>query len=75
MLAFEGNEATLKDVLRYQHDGWGCENDDTALIELNALHAPSLASEVDRAKYRDERIALVHERLVEPSRRSRSSTD
>jgi hypothetical protein len=47
MLGFEGLDATLEDVLRYQHDGWGYENDDTALIELGALHAPSLASELD----------------------------
>jgi hypothetical protein len=65
MLAFEGLGATLDDVLRYQHAGWGCEDDDTALIELGALHAPSLASEVDRVEYRDERIALVRERLLE----------
>jgi hypothetical protein len=44
MLAFQGREATLEDVLRYQHDGWGSDNDDTALIELSALHAPTTPS-------------------------------
>jgi hypothetical protein len=37
MLGFEGLPATLEDVLRYQHGGWGCVDDDTALIELGAL--------------------------------------
>lgn len=65
MLGFEGHNATLEDVLRCQHEGWGCEDDDTALIEVNALHAPGLASDLDRTKYRNERIALVPERLTE----------
>lgn len=30
MLGFEGLPATLEDVLRYQHDGWGCVDDDGA---------------------------------------------
>jgi hypothetical protein len=65
MLAFEGLPARLDDVLRYQHDGWGCMSDDTAVIELGALHAPSLGAEVDRTTFRGERVAILRERLLE----------
>ena len=50
----EGLSAGLDDVLRYQHDGWGSTNDDTAVIEPGALHAA-----------RGERIAILHERLLQ----------
>ena len=61
--AFEGKPAETSDALAYQHHEWGSKNGETALIELGALHAPSLASVVDRETYRQERIKALHERL------------
>lgn len=65
LLAFKGESATLDDAYRYQKYKLGRLDDETALIELGAIHAPSLSASVDRTSFRDERIDLISKRLTE----------
>jgi hypothetical protein len=66
LLTFKGEPHDTEDVRRYQRDRWGYKNDETAVIELNALHAPSIATiGVDRQAYRTQRIRTIREHLLE----------
>lgn len=65
MFAFEGLPTDLGSVLIYQHAKLGARDGDTAVVELGALHAPGLGTEVDRETFRKARIAILHERLKE----------
>ncbi len=62
-LAF--NAPSTQTVGAYQRDSWGSKTGDTALLEISALHARGLDVEVERALYREERIAEIRRRLHE----------
>jgi len=62
-VGYEDKPATLEDVLRLQHDGWGAERGECALIEICALHSPNTAAKSDRTSYREERIVKLRERM------------
>ena len=40
-------------------------NGETAVIELNALHAPNLSANVEREKHRPDRIRTIRARMAE----------
>ncbi len=63
LLAFKDEPSDLESVRLYQRDEWGSTKGETAVIELNALHAPNLAATVDREKHRPYRIRTIHERM------------
>jgi hypothetical protein len=65
LLAFKGQPSALESVRSYQRDHWGMLADETAVIELNALHAPNNAAKVDRETHRPQRIRTIRERMVE----------
>jgi hypothetical protein len=65
LLAYEGQATDLDAVRFYQRDRWGMATDETASIELMALHAPSLSHPSDRTTHRKERVATIRERLRE----------
>jgi hypothetical protein len=63
LLAYQGKPADLEAVRSYQPKAWGAIDGETAVVELGALHAPSLRTKVDRKTYRDARIDVLGERL------------
>ncbi len=64
LLACKGEPCGRDDVREYQRDRWGMVDGETAVVELNALHAPSIATQgVEREKYRPARIRIIAERL------------
>ncbi len=65
LLAFKGEPSDLESVRVYQRDRWGMLADETAVIELNALHAPSSAARVDRETHRPQRIRTIRERMAQ----------
>jgi hypothetical protein len=65
LLAFKGESTNLDAVYEYQQHKLGRLDGETAVVELGALHAPSLAAEVDRDSFRGERINLLRARLLE----------
>lgn len=65
LLAYKGESTNLDDVHQYQKHKLGRLDGETAIIELGALHAPSLATKADRESFRDQRIALMRSRLIE----------
>lgn len=65
LLAFQEKPTDLQSVYDYQKYKFGRINGETAVLELGALHAPGLASSVDRESFRDERITILRERLIE----------
>ncbi len=66
LLAFKGEPHNIEEVRAYQRDRWGYKDGETAVIELNALHAPSItATGVDRETYRPQRICTIREHLLE----------
>jgi len=62
-LSFEGTPTDIDAVGRFQREDWGSENGETALIEVSALHSPALGVNVDRAAFREGRIATIRERM------------
>lgn len=65
LLAYKGESCDRESVRVYQRDDWGMSLGETAVIELNALHARSLAAKVEREVYRPKRIVTIRERMVE----------
>jgi len=66
LLAYKEAPCEREDVRLYQRDYWGSKNGETAVIELNALHARSIATTgVDRGTHRPSRIRTIRERLLE----------
>lgn len=65
LLAFKEERTDLDSVYEYQKNRFGATDGETAVLELGALHAPSLAAEVDRETFRSERTSLLHQRIVE----------
>jgi|ERR1700736_808320 len=65
LLAFKGEPTDLDAVRVYQRDRWGMSNDETASIELVALHAPSLSHASDRTAHREERVSTIQKRLFD----------
>lgn len=64
-LSFEGTPTDLEAVARFQRDDWGSEDGETALIEVSGLHSPSLGTSIERTVFRDERIAIILNRMRE----------
>lgn len=65
LLAFEGEPTDLDTVHEYQKHRLGRLDGETAVIELGALHAPGLATKVDRELHRESRISIIRARLIE----------
>ena len=65
LFAFQGKDADLDDVYRYQKYCLGSLDGETAVVELGALHAPGLSTKVDRETFRQARIHRLHEKLAE----------
>jgi hypothetical protein len=65
LLAFKDEPSDLESVRCYQRDHWGMLADETAVIELNALHAPNNAAKVDRETFRPQRIRAIRERMAQ----------
>jgi hypothetical protein len=65
LLSFKGEEAHLDSVYHYQKYCLGTLRGETAVVELGALHAPGLRTEIDRSSFREHRISNLHTRLVE----------
>jgi hypothetical protein len=65
LLAYKGLPTDLDSVRLYQRDQWGSKDGETALLEVSALHSPSLAISVDRESNRAHRIAILHARISE----------
>jgi hypothetical protein len=63
VLAFEGRTGECADVAAYQRDWWGRTAGTTAVLEISALHAPSMNVDVERTRYRAERIAELKRQL------------
>lgn len=59
LLAFKQRPTTLSQVSEYQQIAWGSTRGETAVLELSALHAPNLATDVDRITHRNERIVKL----------------
>ena len=63
LMTFLGKK-TDKDILRsYQRDMWGSTDGDTCVIELSGLAARNLKVPRDRDLFREERIAVIKERM------------
>lgn len=57
----------LNNVFEYQRYRLGRVDPtvgETAVVELGALHAPGLATPIDRITYRDDRIEILAQRLI-----------
>jgi hypothetical protein len=65
ILAFRGEPTDMDAVSLYQRDHFGSVDGETAVIELSALHAPSLSVSVDRMRHRDERVLTIKRRFKE----------
>lgn len=65
LFAFKALPTDLDAVCAYQRTQMGSADGETAVVELGALHAPGLSTEVDRKSFRDARIDVLHERMVE----------
>ena len=65
LLAFKNEPADLEAAYDYQKYRFGRSYGETAVIELGALHAPGLSSEIDRETHREARIQVIRERLRE----------
>jgi hypothetical protein len=65
LLAYKGESTDLDTVYEYQKHQLGRLDGETAVVDLGALHAPSLAAEVDRQSFRDERITVMRSRMAE----------
>lgn len=63
LMSFLGR-TTDNDALRiYQRDHWGTLDGETCVIELSGLAARNLEVPRDRISFRDERIAIIRERM------------
>lgn len=66
LLATVLDRPTDNDTLRsYQRDSWGAIDGETCVIELSGLAAANLAVPRDRISFRQERIAVIRERIRE----------
>lgn len=63
LLGYKGLATDLDAVYKYQKYQLGALGGETAVVELGALHAPGLASDVDRSTFRDDRIRVLRARL------------
>jgi hypothetical protein len=61
----EPPEPKPNDLRNYQRDKWGALNGETCVIELSGLAANSFKVDRDRKCFREERIEVIHERMVE----------
>ena len=66
-LAFEGADAYDEDAVRaYQDARWGTRSGNTAVLELSAIAAPSVAhAEALRLTHLDDRISMLRRRIAE----------
>lgn len=65
LLAYKGRPTDLEAVYEYQKYRLGASDGETAIVELGALHAPGLFSEVDRLTHREKRVKTLRKRLGE----------
>ncbi len=65
VLGYEGKPTDLDAVKNYQRSKWGTLTGETASLVLSALHAPHIGADVNRNLYREQRIAVLRERLKE----------
>jgi hypothetical protein len=65
LLAFKNEPTNLDAVYEYQKYKLGRLDGETAVVDLGALHAPNLRTIVDRDSFRNDRVALLHSRLLE----------
>jgi len=65
LLGYKGEPTDLDSVCQYQRTDLGSLTGETAVVELGELHAPGLATKLDRETYRNGRIETLHDRLVE----------
>ena len=64
LLGYGGKQADKLDAIRvYQKDEWGSSNGETALLEVSAIRAKSLATAVERNTFREQRIVTLRNRL------------
>jgi len=64
LLGYEGRPADLDSVSAYQRDKWGALTGDTALAEVSAIRARSIATKLDRTTNLDQRVSILQERLA-----------
>lgn len=65
LLSYKQQEASLNAVRLYQRDKWGTLSGETASLNLSALHAKNLNTDVDRFAYQEERLSILKMRLEE----------
>ncbi|HMF53960.1 MAG TPA: hypothetical protein VK593_06395 [Edaphobacter sp.] len=66
LLATFLSESSGKEDLRaYQRDRWGSQQGETCLIELSGLAARSMRVNVERQRFREERIDTIRKRIFE----------
>ena len=61
-----GQPLDIESLREYQRDRWGRVNEGkTCLIELSGLAARSLRVAIDRDRFREERIEVIRQRMLE----------
>jgi hypothetical protein len=61
-------KSTDRDALRnYQRDNWGRLDGETCVIELSGLAARNFTVPRDRESFRQERVAIIRERILQNS--------
>jgi hypothetical protein len=67
LMTFLG-KSTVRDTLRnYQRDKWGRLDGETCVIELSGLAARNFTVRRDRESFRQERVTVIRERIVQNS--------
>ena len=64
LLGFLGKPASRASAIAYQRDKWGALDGETALLEISAIRAKNLGTQVDRDLYKEQRINILAERLT-----------
>jgi hypothetical protein len=65
LMTFLGRPPDGKSLREYQRDRWGrVEGGETCVIELSGLAANSLKVDRDRTQFRQERIAVIRQRML-----------
>jgi hypothetical protein len=62
--SFLNHPASPDDLRNYQRDFWGRgETGETCVIELSAVAAKALRTEIDRMRFREERVGWIREQI------------